>query len=59
MGEVEAIYKLKYFIFLLTKNTGKMARAQGKHKEFSINWSVATLTYLQTQSLRYTCVKKQ
>ena len=36
---------IKIFYFLLTKkkNTGKMARAQGKHGEFGINWSVATL----------------
>ena len=33
MGVVEAIYKFKYFYFLLTKNTGKMARAQGKLRE--------------------------
>ena len=43
MGVVEVIYKLKYFIFCRQKNTGKMARAQGKHREFGINWSVATL----------------
>ena len=44
MGVVNTIYKLKYFIFSLTKkNTGKMARAQGKHREFGINWSMATL----------------
>ena len=42
-GGVEAIYKFKYFIFCQQKNTGKMARAQGKHREFGINWSVATL----------------
>ena len=43
IGVVEAIYKLIYFIFCQQKNTGKMARAQGKHREFGINWSVATL----------------
>ena len=43
MGVVEAIYKFKYFIFCRQKSTGKMARAQGKHREFGINWSVATL----------------
>ena len=43
MGVVEAIYKFKYFIFCRQKNTGKMARAQGKHREFGIEWSVATL----------------
>ena len=43
MGVVEAIYKFKYFIFCQQKNTGKMARAQGKHREFGINCSVATL----------------
>ena len=43
MGAVEAIYKFKYFIFYRQKNTGKMARAQEKHREFGINWSVATL----------------
>ena len=43
MGVVEAIYKFKYFIFCQQKNTGKMARAQGKHREFGVNWSVATL----------------
>ena len=45
MGVVEAIYKFKYFIFCQQKNTGKMARAQGKHREFGINWSVATLMW--------------
>ena len=35
--------KFKYFIFCRQTNTGKLARAQGKHKEFGINWSVATL----------------
>ena len=43
MGVVEVIYKFKYFIFCQQKNTGKMARAQGKHRELGINWSVATL----------------
>ena len=43
MGVVEAIYKFKYFIFCQQKNIGKMARAQGKDREFGINWSVATL----------------
>ena len=43
MGVVEAIYKFKYFIFCRQKNTGKMARAQGKLREIGINWSVATL----------------
>ena len=43
MGVVEAIYKFKYFIFCRQKNTGKMARAQGKHREFGIKWSVVTL----------------
>ena len=33
MGVVEAIYKFKYFIFCRQKNTGKMARAQGKDRE--------------------------
>ena len=33
MGLVEAIYKFKYFIFCQQKNTGKMARAQGKDRE--------------------------
>ena len=46
MRVVEAIYKFKYFIFCRQKNTGKMARAQGKHREFGINWSVATLNIL-------------
>ena len=32
-GRVEAIYKLKYFIICRQKNTGKMARAQGKDRE--------------------------
>ena len=36
--------QIKIFYFLPTKkNTGKMARAQGKDREFGINWSVATL----------------
>ena len=43
IGAVEANYKFKYFISYRQKNTGKMARAQGKHREFGINWSVATL----------------
>ena len=43
IGVVEAIYKFKYFIFCRQNNTGKMARAQGKHREFGSNWSVATL----------------
>ena len=44
-GVVETTYKIKILYFLLTKNnTGKMARAQGKHGEFGINWSVATLS---------------
>ena len=46
MGEVEVIYKLKYFIFCRQKNTGEMARAQGKYREFSINGSVATLSMI-------------
>ena len=33
MGVVDAIYKLKYFIFCRQKNTGKMAIAQGKDRE--------------------------
>ena len=33
VGVVEAIYKFKYFIFHRQKNTGKMARAQGKDRE--------------------------
>ena len=33
LGVVEAIYKLKYFIFCRQKTTGKMARAQGKCRE--------------------------
>ena len=44
MVMMEAIYKLKYFIVCRLKNTGKIARAQGKHREFGINSSVATLT---------------
>ena len=42
MGVVESIYKLKK-IFLSTK---KRKKTQGKcqeHREFVINWSVATL----------------
>ena len=34
---------LNILFFVDKKNTGKMARAQGKHREFGINWSVATL----------------
>ena len=37
MGVVEAIYKLNFFFFLLTKNRGRMAGAQGKTGEFGIN----------------------
>ena len=34
--------QIKIFNFFVDKkNTGKMARAQGKHREFGINWSVA------------------
>ena len=43
IGVVEAIYRFKYLIFYRQKNTGKMTRAQGKHREFSLNQSVATL----------------
>ena len=43
IGVVEAIYRFKYLIFYRKKNTGKMTRAQGKHREFSLNQSVATL----------------
>ena len=43
-GMVETIYKLKYFIFFIDeKNTGKKIRAQGKHREFCLDGSVATL----------------
>ena len=35
--------QIKIFYYLSTKKTRKMARAQGKHREFGINWSVATL----------------
>ena len=38
--------QIKIFYFFVSKNTGKMARAQGKHREFGINWSVATLSHL-------------
>ena len=50
MWVVEAIYKLKYIIFCQAKNTGKMARAQGKHREFGIDWSMATLTHPSPQA---------
>ena len=40
---VEAIYRFKDLIFYQLKDTGKMTRAQGKHREFSLNQSVATL----------------
>ena len=44
-GVVQTIHKLKYFIFLLMKkkkNTGKKLRAQGKHRKFCLDGSVAT-----------------
>ena len=48
IGVVEAIYKLLYFILLSmkkhrekAKNTGKR---QGKHREFCLDRSVATLS---------------
>ena len=47
MRVVDGIYKLKYFIFCQQKTQGKMARTQGKHGEFGIVWSVATLTLHQ------------
>ena len=40
MGTVEAIYKLNILFFV---DTGKIARGQGNHREFGINWSVVTL----------------
>ena len=44
IGVVEAIYRFKYLIFFIDKkNTGKITRPQGKHREFSLNQSVATL----------------
>ena len=43
MVMMEAIYKLKYFIVCRLKNTGKMARAHWKQREFGINLSMATL----------------
>ena len=50
MGEMEAIYKLKDFIFLLTKkhreNGRSTGKTQGKRREFGIDWSVATLTFV-------------
>ena len=52
MVMMEAIYKLKYFIVCGLKNTengkstGKTARAQGEHREFGINSSVATLNHI-------------
>ena len=36
--------QIKIFDFLSIKNTGKMARAQGKHREFCL--SVATQFFL-------------
>ena len=33
----------KIFYFLSIKNTGKKLRAQGKHREFCLDGSVATL----------------
>ena len=32
-----------FYFFVDKKKTGKIARAQGKHREFGINWSVAAL----------------
>ena len=39
------IHKLKFGggFFFTKKNTGEMVRAQGKHMEFCLDWSVATL----------------
>ena len=56
MGVVEAIYKFKYFIFCRQKNTGKMARAQGKHREFGINWSMVTLEIVFPYSSEKNCL---
>ena len=35
--------QIKGFFNLAKKNTGKMVRAQGKHREFDLDWSVTTL----------------
>ena len=43
MGVVGLFTNLNILFFVNKKNTGKMVRAQGKHREFGINWSVATL----------------
>ena len=51
MGVVEANYKFKYFIFCRPKNTGKMERAQGKLREFDVNWSVATLKFVSQTTM--------
>ena len=51
MVMMEAIYKFKYFIIFRLKNTGKMARTQGKRREFGINWNVAILKMLLRQKL--------
>ena len=40
-----------FYFFVDKKKTGKMARAQGKHREFGINWSVATLFKQQSQMI--------
>ena len=53
-GMVEAIYKLTYFIICRQKNTGKMARAQGKDREFGINWSVATCSFFLVKNTFHT-----
>ena len=41
--ECHFIYKLKYCIFFVDKNTGKKAKSIGKHREFCLEGSVATL----------------
>ena len=46
-GVVETSYKLKYFNFLSMKKHREKAKStgkkQGKHREFCLDWSMATL----------------
>ena len=59
---VETIYKVKYFIFLSIKkhreNAKSTGKRQGKHREFCLDGSVATLLNLITlisASHHYSC----
>ena len=52
-GDDGGYFQIKIFYSLLTTNTEKMARAQGKHREFVINWSLATLKLFFRSTKKY------